>query len=244
MASCEFDSDKHRLEIEINFLRGSLFACPICGREGCSAYDTERHEWRHLNFFQHEAYLSARVSCGDCGIKTIEVPWARSGSGFTLLFEALIMMMAKAMPVISIADIIKEHDTRLWWVLNHYVHESRQGSDFSAVTQVGVDETSSKRGHNYVSLFVDMKSSQVLFVTPFPCRSRVTERLRRHGSGSMCEAERVLRLWYTIFLVIEVRDVRLNSLIITRVTFMQTPFEARVLSLFDELFSAIGELST
>nr|CBX28135.1 hypothetical protein N47_G34590 [uncultured Desulfobacterium sp.] len=52
------------------------------------------HEWRHLNFFQHEAYLTARVprvDCGDCGIKTVEVPWARSGSGFTLLFEALII---------------------------------------------------------------------------------------------------------------------------------------------------------
>ncbi len=75
------------------------------------------------------------------------------------------MMMAKAMPVKSIANIVKEHDTRLWRVLNHYVHESRQESDFSAVTEVGVDETSSKRGHNYVSLFVDMKSSQVLFAT-------------------------------------------------------------------------------
>ena len=61
------------------------------------------------------------------------------------------MMMAKAMPVKSIANIVKEHDTRLWRVLTHYVHESRQGSDFSAVTQVGVDETSSKRGHNCVS---------------------------------------------------------------------------------------------
>jgi len=168
VVSCEFDLDKRRLDVEIDFPRGSLFACPSCGREGCSAYDTERHEWRHLNFFQHEAYLAARVprvNCGDCGVKTVEVPWARLGSGFTLLFEALIMMMAKAMPVKSIADIVKEHDTRLWRVLNHYVHESRQGADFSAVTEVGVDETSSKRGHNYVSLFVDMKSSQVLFAT-------------------------------------------------------------------------------
>jgi len=151
VSSCEFDVSKHRLDIEIDFPRGGTFACPSCGREGCSAYDTERHEWRHLNFFQHEAYLAARVprvNCVDCGIKTMEVPWARSGSGFTLLFEALIMMMAKAMPVKSIADIVKEHDTRLWRVLTHYVHESRQESDFSAVAQVGVDETSNKRGHN------------------------------------------------------------------------------------------------
>jgi transposase len=168
VVSCEFDMAKHRLDIEIDFPRGSLFACPVCGREGCPAYDTERHSWRHLNFFQYEAYLTARVprvSCGDCGIKTVEVPWTRSGSGFTLLFEALIMMLAKAMPVKSIANLVKEHDTRIWRVLNHYVHESRQGADFSAVTEVGVDETSSKRGHNYVSVFVDMQTPKVLFAT-------------------------------------------------------------------------------
>ena len=166
--SCEFNQDKHRLDIEIDFPRGSLFSCPSCGKEGCNAYDTERHTWRHLNFFQHEAYLTApvpRVNCGDCGVKTIEVSWARSRSGFTLLFEALIMMLAKGMPVKSIANLVKEHDTRLWRVLDHYVHESRDRSDFSAVTAVGVDETSSKRGHNYVSVFVDMKSSQILFAT-------------------------------------------------------------------------------
>ena len=166
--SCEFNQDKHRLDIEFDFPRGSLFSCPSCGKEGCNAYDTERHTWRHLNFFQHEAYLTApvpRVNCGDCGVKTIEVSWARSRSGFTLLFEALIMMLAKGMPVKSIANLVKEHDTRLWRVLDHYVHESRDRSDFSAVTAVGVDETSSKRGHNYVSVFVDMKSSQILFAT-------------------------------------------------------------------------------
>ena len=168
VVSCAFDLDNRRLDIEIDFPRGSIFSCPSCGREGCSAYDTERRTWRHLNFFQHEAYLTTRVPrvrCGKCGIKTVEVPWARSGSGFTLLFEALIMLMAKAMPVKSIADIVKEHDTRLWRVLDHYVDASRQEADFSAVTVMGVDETSSKRGHNYVSLFVDLKAPRVLFVT-------------------------------------------------------------------------------
>lgn len=168
VVSCEFSADSHRLDIEIDFARGSVFTCPSCGREGCTAYDTERRTWRHLNFFQHEAYLSARVprcNCGNCGVKTVDVPWARTGSGFTLLFEALVMVMAKAMPVKSIADLLKEHDTRLWRVLDHYVHQSRQRADFSAVTEVGVDETSSKRGHNYVSLFVDLESSRVLFAT-------------------------------------------------------------------------------
>jgi len=168
VVSCEFDPEKRRLDIEIDFPRGSAFTCPSCGKEGCGAYDTEQHSWRHLNFFQHEAYLTARVPrvrCGECGVKTVDVPWARSGSGFTLLFEALVMVMAKGMPVKSIANLLKEHDTRLWRVLDYYVHEARQDADFSSVTDVGVDETSSKRGHNYVTLFVNLLLSQVLFAT-------------------------------------------------------------------------------
>jgi transposase len=93
----------------------------------------------------------------------VGVPWPRTGSGFTLLFEALVMMMAKAMPVKSIAGIVKEHDTRLWRILDHYVHRARREVVFSTVTEVGVDETSRKRGHRYVSLFVDLETPRVLF---------------------------------------------------------------------------------
>ena len=132
------------------------------------AYDTETKTWRHLNFFQHETYLTARVprvQCDQCGIRVVDVPWARPGSGFTLLFEAMIMTLAKSMPVKTIAAFVNEHDTRLWRVLHHYVDSARDNADYSQVRQVGVDETSSKRGHNYVSLFVDIEGPKVLFVT-------------------------------------------------------------------------------
>jgi hypothetical protein len=74
----------------------------------------ERKTWRHLNFFQHQAYLTARVPrvrCDKCGIKTINVPWARPDSGFTLLFEAMLMAMIPAMPVAAVARMVGEHDT-------------------------------------------------------------------------------------------------------------------------------------
>ena len=133
------------------------------------AYDTSETTWRHLNFFQHEAYLTARVprvSCPECGIlKLKSLPWSRTESGFTLLFEAMIMVMAKAMPVNTIAAIVGEYDTRIWRIINHYVEQSRKQEDYSEVTTVGVDETASKRGHNYVSLFVDVAASKVLFAT-------------------------------------------------------------------------------
>jgi len=166
--SSEFDPEQKRLDIMINFPRGGTFTCPKCGNESLKAHDTELKYWRHLNFFQHEAYLTARVprvKCNQCGIRQVKVPWARSESGFTLLFEAMIMTLAKAMPVKTIAAFVNEYDTRLWRIINHYVDKGRLMADHSRVKAVGFDETSSKRGHKYVSLFVDLEGPCILFAT-------------------------------------------------------------------------------
>jgi transposase len=173
----------------INFPKGSTFACPECGQSGIKAYDTEKKTWRHLNFFQHEAYLTTRVPrirCVKCGLRLVDVPWARSGSGFTLLFEAVIMTLAKSMPVNTIASFVGEHDTRLWRILHHYVDEARDKADHYNVRQVGIDETSRSRGHNYVSLFVDLQGPQVLFATEGKDAStvkRFKQDLTAHGGN-------------------------------------------------------------
>jgi transposase len=163
-----FDPEAHRLDIEIDFPSGSRFACPSCGAADCPAYDTERKTWRHLNFFQHQAYLNARVPrvrCDTCGIKTVGVPWARPDSGFTLLFEALVMTMISAMPVKAVARIVGEHDTRLWRMVHHYVDAARARADASGVTRLAIDETAARRGQDYITLFVDIDQARVLFAT-------------------------------------------------------------------------------
>ena len=76
------------------------------------------------------------------------------------------MQLAKVMPVLNIARLVGEHDTLIWRMVNHYVGMARSKADHSEVTQVGMDETAARRGHDYVSLFVDMKERRVLFVTP------------------------------------------------------------------------------
>ncbi len=165
----KFDAEARRLDIYIDFPRGSVFACPSCGTQACKVYDTEAASWRHLNFFQHEAHLHGRVpriQCRRCGVKRIALPWARAGSGFTLLFEALIMTMVPAMPVKAVARLVGEHDTRLWRMIHHYVDQARGREDHSGVCQIAMDETAARRGHDYVSLFVDLDWHKVLFATP------------------------------------------------------------------------------
>jgi len=164
----DFDPEAHRLDIQIDFAPGSRFACPTCGAADCPAYDTERMTWRHLNFFQHEAYLNARVprvNCGKCGIRKVTVPWARPDSGFTLLFEALVMTLVSAMPVKAAARMVGEHDTRLWRVVHHYVEQARARTDAAGVTRIAIDETAARRGHDSITLFVDIDQARVLFVT-------------------------------------------------------------------------------
>ena len=90
----EFDAESRRLDLYLNFEAGGTFGCGPCGGEGCTAYDTAAKQWRHLNFFQHQAFLHApspRVDCPECGIRQARLPWARPRSGFTLLFEALAL---------------------------------------------------------------------------------------------------------------------------------------------------------
>ena len=167
----EFSDEQRQLDLWLDFPVGSRFACPECGRSGCGAYDSTERTWRHLNFFQHKTFLHARqprIECPDHGVKTVAVPWARPGAGFTLLMEAFILMLVQGgMTPMQVGRLMDEHDTRLWRVLRHYVEKARSEADFSEVTAIGVDETSRSRGHNYITVFMDLDEEhrRVLFAT-------------------------------------------------------------------------------
>ena len=195
VTSSQFDPDAKRIDIAVDFPAGSRFACPVCGAADCPAYDTEPKTWRHLNVFQHQAYLTARaprVRCATCGIKRVHVPWARPDSGFTRLFEAMVMTMVSAMPVAAVARMVDEHDTKLWRVVHHYVDQARARMDASEVTQLAIDETAARRGHDYITLFVDLDRARVMFATE--CKDAATvaafaDDLAEHGGNAAAISE-------------------------------------------------------
>jgi len=165
----DMETNPHQLHLEIGADRGALYPCPHCGKM-CKAHDFEKRTWRHLNFFQHHCYLSAdvpRVKCPEHGIHRIEVPWARTGSGFTLLFEQVILSLSREMPVATIAREVCETDKRLWRIIEYYVEKALIQMDMSNVCGIGVDETARSRGHHYVTTFIDMdrETRPVLFCT-------------------------------------------------------------------------------
>ena len=160
----------HELRITLKAPRGVKFPCPVCGKP-CKAHDFKEMTWRHLNFFQHHCYITAsvpRTNCPEHGIKRIEVPWARKGSKFTLLFEQAAMTLVREMPVLSAARIMEMTDKRLWRIVHHYVCQALSHLDLSSLKAFSLDETKSRRGHRYVTVFIDLDRNEqpVVFATP------------------------------------------------------------------------------
>jgi transposase len=167
VATSDFDAAKKRLDIKLDFKAGVRFDCPDCKVAGCAVHDTVEKTWRHLDFFQHQAFLTARtprITCTKCGVRLVHVPWARPGSGFTLLFEGFAMALAMHMPIAVAAGFLEITDQRLWRVVFHYVGAAVARMDLAGVKRVAIDETAAKRGHDYITLVVDMDGRRVVFV--------------------------------------------------------------------------------
>jgi transposase len=188
--SFDMETKPYTLTIEIGAERGTLYPCPHCG-ELCKPHDFKEYSWRHLDFFQHHCYLKARVprvNCPKHGIHRVAVSWSRPGSGFTLLFEQVVMSLAREMPVNAVARHVGVMDTRIWRIIKHYVLQAMNKLDLSNLCGIGLDETASKRGHNYVTVFIDMdrETRPVIFATPGKgkeCLREFVRFLEEHGGN-------------------------------------------------------------
>ena len=97
----ETDVPERQLRLELDFPAGTRFAFPRWGQL-CAVHDTTDQEWRRLDFWQHRTDLRVRVprmSCAKHGVLQVEVPRARAGSGFTLMMEGMILLLAQQMSV-------------------------------------------------------------------------------------------------------------------------------------------------
>ena len=180
------------LHIYLGFESGKQF--PDESGNLCPVHDTVDRKWQHLNFFEHSCLLHCsvpRIKTAQGKVRTIEVPWARPGSGFTLLFEALALaMIEREMPVNRVAEMLKVNPQRIWTVFNHWIGKAKMADDVSSVTQLGIDETSSKKGHKYVTVGVDLDESRVIFVTEGKGKATV-HNLQKHLENKGVEKEQI-----------------------------------------------------
>jgi transposase len=166
VSEVKLDKVAKKLDIFIDFERGARFPCPEC-QTLCDIHDTNQRTWRHLNFFEYETYLHARVprtKCPGHGVKQVELPWARPNSGFTLHIEAMVLALSDEMSVAGIAGYMNVNEDSIWRILQYYVNEARKNVDLSQVDQIAIDEFSVAKGHSYVTFFYDLRGRRVIHI--------------------------------------------------------------------------------
>ena len=157
------DAAARKLTIRLGFARGSRFVHPQTG-ELFGVYDTSERRWKHLNFFQYACEIVAplpRVGGGpeDRAILTVSVPWARDHSGFTLLMEAMMVVLVKGgLTVQETSRVLDEWPKRIWRAIVPMVDEAITRLDLSGTKALCLDETHTRKGQCYLTVASDPRA--------------------------------------------------------------------------------------
>lgn len=166
VTGADFDLAAKTLTIRVDFIAGSRFA--LAGVEGQHpVHDTVAKRYRYLNFFQHECFLEVRVprvKLPDGSVRQVDPPWAGKLSGFTLLFEALVLLLCQQMTFAAAARLVGVSRHRVAALCERYVELALAQTDLSAVRELAIDETSRARGHDYITLAADATERRVIAV--------------------------------------------------------------------------------
>lgn len=188
----EFDTSSKVLTIHIDFSAGTRFS--VSGVEGVHpVHDTQTKRLRHLNFFQHECFLEVRtprVKLPDGRVVQVAPDWFGKLSGFTLLFEALVLAMAQQMSFSAIATLTGVSWHRVHAICKRYVDLAVAEADLSSVKAVAIDETSYRRGHTYLTIVADAEERKVVFVTEGKDAQTVA-RFAQHLAGHKGTADQI-----------------------------------------------------
>lgn len=186
VAGVRFDEASRVLTVGIDFKSGTRFTPEGAAGEH-PVHDTITKRYRHLNFFQHECVLEVRmprVRLPDGTVRLVKPPFAGKLSGFTLLFEALVLMLARQMPFAAIARIVGISAHRVLAICKRYVGLALTQADFGNVRALAIDETSRARGHDYITLAADADQRRVLAVVEgrdATAVAAIAEELVEHG---------------------------------------------------------------
>lgn len=174
----EFNEDEGQIHIFVGIRDGAPLPCPKCGGATVRCgYEPER-QWRHSDCMFFPTYVHCRpprVKCPKCGVQTITPPFARPNGRHTLSFEAYGMLLMADMPISKAADLMRCDPKALTSILRYWVGDAVSRMDLSDVTSIAIDETSFKRGHDYVTLVIDAVRRAVIDVEDGRGKSTVTE---------------------------------------------------------------------
>jgi transposase len=154
------------VRVHVEHDTGGQLICPHCETR-CPGYDHRSRTWRHLDTCQLNTLIVAavpRVSCPIHGVVTVMVPWAEPRSGFTALYEALVLDWLKEATIQAVARQLGLSWNAIAGIMQRAVTRGVARRTQESPTRIGVDETSFRKGHDYVTVVTDQQKGHVLHV--------------------------------------------------------------------------------
>jgi transposase len=166
VADVELSVSKGEVTVQVEQEAGAKSCCPSCGKES-PGYDSRRRRWRHLDTCQYKTILVAdvpRVKCEEHGVVTVSVPWAEPGSGFTAMFEALVIDWLKEASTSAVSRLMGLSWNAIDGIMQRAVARGLSRREAVFPTKIGVDETAFRKRHDYVTIVSDQQEGNVLHV--------------------------------------------------------------------------------
>lgn len=155
--------------ISVRPAKGDSCRCGICGKK-CSGYDkgNVRRRWRAMDIGNSvKVYLesdSPRVWCKEHGAVVQMVPWARHGSKHTRSFEDTAVWMSLHLPRKAVSEYLRVSWDTVGPMVNRVEKENRSGEkQFDGLVRIGIDETSYKKGHKYITVVINHDTNTVVW---------------------------------------------------------------------------------
>jgi len=157
---------EEEVRVRVEFRSKERLPCPECGRL-CPGYDTRRRRWRHLDTCQRRTILEAevpRVKCAEHGVRQVRVPWAEPHSGFTALFECVVIDWLREASVTAVAVQLGLTWDQVDGIMERAVRRGLARRGELSPCHIGIDETSYQKRHEYVTSVTDLDEGTVLYV--------------------------------------------------------------------------------
>ncbi len=166
VSSIELAFSEGEVLVHVEPASGARQCCPTCGKDS-PGYDSRPRRWRHLDTCQYKTILVAdvpRVKCQEHGVLTVSAPWAELGSGFTAMFEALVIDWLQEASTSAVSRLMGLSWNAIDGIMQRAVERGLSRREEVCASQIGVDETAFRKRHDYVTIVSDQQAGTVLHV--------------------------------------------------------------------------------
>jgi transposase len=164
VASIQRDSVSKEVIAIVKMKEGTPLYCPVCGKEA-KKYDHRTRRWRHLDSCNHKTLIEGtipRIQCPEHGVKQVPVSWAEENSRFTVEFERTVLIWLKDDSLSTVAENFGLSWDEVDGIMSRAVKRGLKRRQKTSPENIGIDETSFQKRHEYVTVILDKDSDSII----------------------------------------------------------------------------------